>query len=176
MCVCICMCVCVCVCLCVCVCVYRMCACVWIFVCVCMFSYRIRIRSWIRSRIRIRIRKNHSGSTTLLVHSATVWRQCRTKLHFKIVARSGPSAEWRGIFMCGTDAPVLRVRDVYPGSWFLSIPDPGSNNSTKRGGGKNFCPTIYCSHKYHKIVNNIIFEQVKKIFCQNTKNYSTYVI
>ncbi len=30
--------------------------------------------------------------------------------------------------------PVLRIRDVYPGFWFLSIPDPGSNNSTKRGG------------------------------------------
>ncbi len=28
---------------------------------------------------------------------------------------------------------VLRIRDVYPGSRFLSIPDP--NNSTKRGGG-----------------------------------------
>ncbi len=30
--------------------------------------------------------------------------------------------------------PVLRIRDVCPGSWILSIPDPGSNNSTKRGG------------------------------------------
>jgi hypothetical protein len=43
------------------------------------------------------------------------------------------------------------------------IPDTGSNNSTKRGGKIFFCPTIFCSHKYHKIVNNFIFEQAKKI-------------
>jgi hypothetical protein len=66
---------------------------------------------------------------------------------------------------------VLRIRDVYPGS---PISDPGSNNSTKRGGGKSFCPTIFCSHKYHKIVNNFIFEQVKNIFFAKTlrKNLS----
>jgi hypothetical protein len=38
---------------------------------------------------------------------------------------------------------VLRIQDVYPGFpiLILSIPDPGdpgSNNSTKRGGGKKF--------------------------------------
>jgi hypothetical protein len=38
---------------------------------------------------------------------------------------------------------VLRIRDVYPGSCFLSIPDPGSNNSTKRDRGK-------CFLSYHK--------------------------
>jgi hypothetical protein len=48
------------------------------------------------------------------------------------------------------------------------IPDPdfihlGSDNSTKRGEEKKFCPTIFCSHKYHKIVNNFIFEQERKI-------------
>ncbi len=47
----------------------------------------------------------------------------------------------------------------------LFIPDPGSKNSTKRGEGKFFyCPTFFCSHKYHTIVNNFIFKQVKKIF------------
>jgi hypothetical protein len=30
--------------------------------------------------------------------------------------------------------PVLRIRDVYPGSCFLPIPDPGSQNSNKREG------------------------------------------
>ncbi len=46
-----------------------------------------------------------------------------------------------------------------------SIPDPGSNNNTKSGGGKFFgCPTIFWSHKYHKNVNNFILEQVKKFF------------
>ncbi len=32
--------------------------------------------------------------------------------------------------------PVLRIRDVYPGSWFLPIPNPGSKNSNKREGRK----------------------------------------
>ncbi len=39
---------------------------------------------------------------------------------------------------------------------------------------QNLNRTIFCSHKYYKIVNNFIFEQVKEIlFSQNTKNYST---
>jgi hypothetical protein len=33
---------------------------------------------------------------------------------------------------------VLRIRDVYPGSCFLSIPDSGSNNSNKRKGEQKF--------------------------------------
>ncbi len=53
--------------------------------------------------------------------------------------------------------PRSRIPD--PGS---RIQDPGSNNSTKRGGGKNLCPTIFCNHKYLIIVNIYIFEQVKK--------------
>ena len=38
-------------------------------------------------------------------------------------------------------APVLRIRDVYPGSWFFSIPDLGSrilDITIKRGGKKLF--------------------------------------
>ncbi len=31
--------------------------------------------------------------------------------------------------------PVLRIRDVYPGSWFLPIPDP--ETATKKRGEKN---------------------------------------
>ncbi len=41
----------------------------------------------------------------------------------------------------------------------------GSNNKTQREEGKIFCcPTVFWSHKYHKIVTNFIFEQVKKFF------------
>jgi hypothetical protein len=38
------------------------------------------------------------------------------------------------------------------------------NNSTKRK--EKFCVVLpfFCSHKYHKIANNFIFEQVKKFF------------
>jgi hypothetical protein len=56
--------------------------------------------------------------------------------------------------------PVLRIRDVYPGSRILifypsRIPDP--KNSTKERGEKN----LY-SHKFHKIENYFIFEMLKK--------------
>jgi hypothetical protein len=72
---------------------------------------------------------------------------------------------------------VLRIRDGYPRSRILivfipdpgsRIPDPGSNNSTKRGGGRQKIFTIVCSHRYHTIVNNFIFEPVKKIFLDKT--------
>ncbi len=63
---------------------------------------------------------------------------------------------------------VLRIRDVL--SRILIFIHPGSNNSTKRGGGKNFlCPTIFCCHKYHKILNNFIFEQVKKFLAKKIR-------
>jgi hypothetical protein len=47
---------------------------------------------------------------------------------------------------------VLRIRHVYPGSCLLSIPDPGSNKSTKRGGGggENF-PTIFLATNIIKL-------------------------
>jgi hypothetical protein len=44
--------------------------------------------------------------------------------------------------------------------FFLS-PDPGSNNSYKGGGG-NLVLYLFCSHKYHKIENDFIIEQVQK--------------
>jgi hypothetical protein len=60
-----------------------------------------------------------------------------------------------------------------PGSWFLSrVPDTGSqiplNYSTKRGGNCFLVLPFFFSHKYHKIVNNFIFEQVKNIFIAKT--------
>ena len=58
--------------------------------------------------------------------------------------------------------PVLRIRDVYPGSWFLPIPDPRSKNSNKRERwNKISCHTFLCSHKFHKIVNYFSFEVLK---------------
>jgi len=72
---------------------------------------------------------------------------------------------------------VLRILDVYPGSWiliffFLPIPDPGSRipdpkTVTKERGEKNFCQTFFCSHKFHKIVNYFIFEMLKKKILAN---------
>ncbi len=56
-------------------------------------------------------------------------------------------------------SPVLRNRDVYPGSGILivthpgsRISDPGSKNSYKREGWKEICcHTFICRHKFHKM-------------------------
>jgi hypothetical protein len=66
----------------------------------------------------------------------------------------------------GTVAPVLRI------SGYLSrIPDPDfypsripAQTTAPQEGGKIFVLPLFCSHKYAKIVNNFIFEQVKKFF------------
>jgi hypothetical protein len=56
--------------------------------------------------------------------------------------------------------------DFYPSH----IPDPRSNNSTKRGRGKKkIFPTIFCNPNYHKILHNFIIEQVKKFFSAKTQ-------
>ncbi len=49
-----------------------------------------------------------------------------------------------------TFTPVLRIRDVYPGSWFLSISDLKT------------ATFLFCGHKDHKNVNYFIFELVRK--------------
>ncbi len=46
---------------------------------------------------------------------------------------------------------VLRIWDVYPWSWFLPFPDPGSKNRNKREGWKNWLLYLFYSHKFHKI-------------------------
>ncbi len=64
--------------------------------------------------------------------------------------------------------PVLRIRDVYPRSWILPIPDLGSKNSNKRDGRKKkFCHTIFCSHKFTKLKIILLFEMLKKIIWAN---------
>ncbi len=62
---------------------------------------------------------------------------------------------------------VLRIRDVYPGSWFLPIPDPGSRipdqkTATKERGEKKLLSYMFCSHKFHKTENYFVFELLKK--------------
>ena len=62
-----------------------------------------------------------------------------------------------------------------PGSWFLPIPDPGSKNSNKRQGWKNFfCQTIFCSQKFHKTEFYFIFDMLKKNVAQFSKNYWSF--
>jgi hypothetical protein len=65
---------------------------------------------------------------------------------------------------------VWRIRDVSPGSRILifthpgsRISDPGSKNSNKREGRKNFCcQNFLCSHKFHKIAHYFSFDVPKK--------------
>ncbi len=68
--------------------------------------------------------------------------------------------------------PVLRIRDVYPGSRILLFTHPGSRISDpgsriqkqqqKREVKKISCHTFLCSHKFHKIVYYFSFEVLKK--------------
>jgi hypothetical protein len=51
---------------------------------------------------------------------------------------------------------VLRIRDVYPGSRILIFTHPGSRMSY-----------LFCSHKFHKIVNYFLFEILKKTIWPN---------
>jgi hypothetical protein len=61
----------------------------------------------------------------------------------------------------GEYVPMLRIRDVYPGSRssFLPIPDlgvgsriPDPKMATKERGEKKFIyQAFFCSHKFHKI-------------------------
>ncbi len=42
------------------------------------------------------------------------------------------------------------------------ISEPRSNNNSKKGGRKFVLSNLFCSHKFHKIENYFIFEQVKE--------------
>jgi hypothetical protein len=55
------------------------------------------------------------------------------------------------------DPDFYPSRVLNPGSR-IPDPGPGTNNSNQRGRGKFFCPTFFCSHKYHKIENYYMFE------------------
>jgi hypothetical protein len=95
-----------------------------------------------------------------------VTREGVAPLH--LAARSAPPTSRN--FGSAWLSPVLRIRDVYPGSRILifthpgsRIPDPGSKNSKKREGRKKICcHNFICSHKFHQIANYFCFEVLKK--------------
>ncbi len=51
-----------------------------------------------------------------------------------------------------------------PGSWFLHILDPGSQNSNKREGWKKLLTYLFCSHKFHKIKYYLFLKCWRKIW------------
>jgi hypothetical protein len=79
----------------------------------------------------------------------------------------------------GEKPAVLWIRDVYPRSRFLLIPNPGSRIpdpgsripdakiATKERGEKNFCHTFLFSLKCHKIEHYFSFQELKKKTCAN---------
>jgi hypothetical protein len=83
--------------------------------------------------------------------------------------------------------PVLRIRDVYPGSWFLTIPDPGSQisdlgsripdpkTSTKERGEKNnSCHTCFGTINFAKLKLFYFWNTEEKDVGQVSKNYRTF--
>ncbi len=75
---------------------------------------------------------------------------------------------------------VLRSRDVYPGSWFLSIPDPGSQIPDPKQQQKRRVKTKYFSYLF-LVATNIT--KLKKFYFwtgeeknlgQFTKNYQNW--
>ncbi len=57
--------------------------------------------------------------------------------------------------------PVWRIRDVYPGTWFLPS-DPGSKKSTKERGEKKLVAIPFYLATNFTIVNYFSFEVLKK--------------
>ncbi len=59
--------------------------------------------------------------------------------------------------------PGCLSRIPYPNIYASRIPDSGSRiqqQHQKRRGKKTFCPAIFCSHKYHEILNNFILNRI----------------
>jgi hypothetical protein len=77
---------------------------------------------------------------------------------------------------------VLRIRDVYPGSWFLPIPDPGSRipdpgyqipdpkTATKERGEKYCCHTLFVATNFTKLKIILCLNCWKKNLGQFSKN------
>ncbi len=73
--------------------------------------------------------------------------------------RSDRDSTYRNLCLCQNQC--CGIRDVCLG--ILIFIHPGSNNGIKRG---ILCPTLFCRHKYHRVKNYFIFEQVKKKLSQ----------
>ncbi len=75
---------------------------------------------------------------------------------------------------CGSGIFIAYPDYFHRGSRILIFINPGSGNSNKRGEKVICCLTCSCSHKFLKVENYFIFEQVQIFFSQLTKNYSTF--
>ncbi len=68
--------------------------------------------------------------------------------------------------VCGSALiPVFRIRDVYPGSWFLPTPDLGSRiqkQKQKRGVKKICCHNFYAATNFTKLQIILVLECWRK--------------
>ncbi len=72
---------------------------------------------------------------------------------------------------------VLRIRDVYPGSFFLPIPNPGSKNSNNREGWKKICcHTFFVATNFTKLKIIFFWNAEEKSLGQFSKNYRSQEI
>jgi hypothetical protein len=98
-----------------------------------------------------------------------------------IVALAGKTllksfANKRGCYL-----PVLRIRDVYPGSRILiftpdpvsRIPDPKAATK-ERGEKKICCHNFLCSHNFHKTANYFSIDVLKKKIWANFQRIITF--
>jgi hypothetical protein len=83
---------------------------------------------------------------------------------------------WFPAFQKGFCTITSSVADPGCLSRILIFTHPGSKNSNKRDGvKKNLLTYLFCSLKFHKIVNYFIFEVLKKKkLGQYSKNYRTF--
>ncbi len=136
--------------------------------------YVEKIHEWFRLKMRQFFKTiNHSSSrlrcvNIIIITVCTLYSTWQSKNTYKMYwyIWSTTAATMYGGYWRKQWKAVLRIRDVYPGSWILTfypsrIPD--LKTSTKeRGEKKCVVYTFFCSHKFHKIVNYFIFEMLKK--------------
>ncbi len=130
-------------------------------------------RKWDPSRHAICSASTAGWTLTALVTSKSVmWTRWRGWSESTAQARGLASIRYRKISLDFTHelqymssrkdlySTVLRIWDVYLGSVYLSISDPGSDHSNKRGGERK----IFGQHFF-----GLSFEQIKRKILANSK-------
>ncbi len=75
-----------------------------------------------------------------------------------------PGDKSKNVLARKVEKPVLRIQDVYPGSRILTVFHSGSQISDpQKRGEKNLPLTLFCRHKFHKIILLLKTVQKKKL-------------
>ncbi len=118
------------------------------------------------------LQNGFQSSRRSLQLSGTKRLALQTIIYFKnFFGLSGFESGYCNVLYCTVHLPVLRIRDVYPGSWKS---DPGSNN--KKGGRKTILVLLFVATNFTK-VKIILFLNTtgtQKHLSQISKNYTTF--